>query len=259
MMLAVLEANPHAFSHRNINALLAGATLCFEPADTIEIDEGAAVAEVFRHNREWSSGRAPVAAGSHDPVPDLSGGEDPATLRRPDAAGSFEPEPTSGQGREQNGLPRLARAVAGFGSHLARVEDRIGHLEAGARGAGATRIEEDLARLAVRVTRIEDRIRALAATLETASLAREAPVPMPAPAPLAQEAMEPMPTPAPLLQAAIEAMEPMPTPAPLAQEAMEPMPTPAPQVPGSDETLTTESVSARIAEWRERVRELRNR
>ena len=58
----------------------------------------------------------------------------------------------------------------------------------------------------------------------------------------------------------------MPTPAPQSQEAMEPMPTPAPttgdaaaEERDSVETLTTESVSARIAEWRERVRELLDR
>ena len=86
---------------------------------------------------------------------------------------------------------------------------------------------------------------------------------MPTPAPQSHEAMEPMPTPAP---ASHEAMEPMPTPAPQSHEAMEPMPTPAPTAGDagagerdSGETLTTESVSARIAEWRERVRELLNR
>ena len=86
----------------------------------------------------------------------------------------------------------------------------------------------------------------------------EAMEPMPTPAPQGEEAMEPMPTPAPQGD---EAMEPMPTPAPQGHEAMEPMPTPAPA--STDQldagTLTTESVSARIAKWRERVRELRKR
>ncbi len=96
-----------------------------------------------------------------------------------------------------------------------------------------------------------------------APASHEAMEPMPTPAPASHEAMEPMPTPAP---ASHEAMEPMPTPAPASHEAMEPMPTPAPasrepvgSEPASIETLTTESISARIAEWRERVRELRNR
>ena len=95
--------------------------------------------------------------------------------------------------------------------------------------------------------------------------------PMPTPAPQSHEAMEPMPTPAPQSH---EAMEPMPTPAPQSHEAMEPMPTPAPQnreaagpepepVPedrDSDEDLSTEeSVSARVATWLERVRELLKR
>ena len=95
--------------------------------------------------------------------------------------------------------------------------------------------------------------------------------PMPTPAPQSHGAMEPMPTPAPQSH---EAMEPMPTPAPQSHEAMEPMPTPAPQnreaagpepepVPedrDSDEDLSTEeSVSARVATWLERVRELLKR
>ena len=95
--------------------------------------------------------------------------------------------------------------------------------------------------------------------------------PMPTPAPQSHGAMEPMPTPAPQSH---EAMEPMPTPAPQSHGAMEPMPTPAPQnreaagpepepVPedrDSDEDLSTEeSVSARVATWLERVRELLKR
>ena len=47
-------------------------------------------------------------------------------------------------------------------------------------------------------------------------------------------------------------MEPMPTPAPATGDA-------AAEERDSVETLTTESVSARIAEWRERVRELLDR
>ena len=109
--------------------------------------------------------------------------------------------------------------------------------------------------------------------------------PMPTPAPQSHEAMEPMPTPAPQSHGAMEpmptpapqshgAMEPMPIPAPQSHGAMEPMPTPAPQsreaagpepepVPedrDSDEDLSIEeSVSARVATWLERVRELLKR
>ena len=81
--------------------------------------------------------------------------------------------------------------------------------------------------------------------------------PMPTPAPQSHEAMEPMPTPAPQSH---EAMEPMPTPAPQNREAAGPEPEPVPEDRDSDEDLSTEeSVSARVATWLERVRELLKR
>ena len=233
MMLALLEANPGAFSRDNVNTLYAGSTLCPGPRDSIKTDELAAIAEVRRHNREWKSGRAPVDAGSHDPAP---------TPERPPAAGP-------GRDREQRGSLRLDRAVAAFESSLAQVEDRIEHLESGSRaaGAGPMQVAEELARLAKRVARIEGRIRVLAASLETESEAETA----------EHEAMEPMPTPAPLSH---EAMEPMPTPAPQNREAAGPEPEPVPEDRDSDEDLSTEeSLSARVATWLERVRELLKR
>ena len=239
MMLALLEANPDAFSRDNVNALYAGSTLCPGPRDSIKTDELAAIAEVRRHNREWKSGRAPVDAGSQDPAP---------TPERPPAAGP-------GRDREQRGSLRLDHAVAAFESRLAQVEDRIEHLESGSRaaGAGPMQVAEELARLAKRVARIEGRIRVLAASLETESKAETAEhgamEPMPTPAP-SHGAMEPMPTPAPESHGAMEpmptpapeshgAMEPMPTPAPESHGAMEPMPTPAPESHGAMEPMPT--------------------
>ena len=244
MMLALLEANPEAFDRNNINALYAGSTLCVGPLDSIETDERAAIAEVRRHNREWTSGRAPVGSGSHVPPPAPSGaaagGEDPARPRRAVAAGTLMPESALSQEQDlgQHGSLRLDRAVAAVESRLSQVEDRIERLESGYRGAGATQIEEDLARLAMRVARIEDRIRVLTAFLETEDEAveHEAMEPMPTPAPPSHEAMEPMPTPAPRSH---EAMEPMPTPAPPSHEAMEPMPTPAPRTHEAMEPMPT--------------------
>ena len=240
MMLALLEANPDAFSRDNVNALYAGSTLCPGPRDSIKTDELAAIAEVRRHNREWKTGRAPVDAGSHDPAP---------TPERPPAAGP-------GRDREQRGSLRLDHAVAAFESRLAQVEDRIEHLESGSRaaGAGPMQVAEELARLAKRVARIEGRIRVLAASLETESEAETAEhgamEPMPTPAPESHGAMEPMPTPAPESHGAMEpmptpapeshgAMEPMPTPAPESHGAMEPMPTPAPESHGAMEPMPT--------------------
>ena len=311
MMLALLEANPEAFGRNNINALYAGSTLCVGLVDSIETDERAAIAEVRHHNREWTSGRAPVGSGSHVPPPAPSGaaagGEEPARPRRAVAAGTLVPESALSQEQDlQHGSLRLDRAVAAVESRLSQVEDRIERLESGYRGAGAAQIEEELVRLATRVARIEDRIRVLTAFLETKDEAaeREAMEPMPTPAPPSHEAMEPMPTPAPPSHEAMEpmptpappsheamepmptpappsheamepmptpappsheAMEPMPTPAPPSHEAMEPMPTPAPQTreaagpepePAPEERDFEERLSARVAAWLERVREL---
>ena len=244
-MLALLEANPEAFRHANVNALNAGSTLCLGPGDLFDLDEEAAIAEVGRHNREWKSGRAQAGGASHAPadaVPGARAGEEPAAS-----------------------LP--ADDVAELELRLAHLEVRIGDLES---GPGPERIAHAMASLEMRVARIEDRIRVLAAMIEEESEAPEhqamepmptpAPQahdeamepmptpptmePMPTPAPQAHEAMEPMPTPAPQ---AHEAMEPMPTPAPQAHEAMEPMPTPAPQAHEAMEPMPTPAPQAHEA------------
>lgn len=246
MMLALLKANPEAFGRNNVNALNAGSTVCLGPPDSIEADEQAAVEEVRRHNLEWKSGRARAGTGSHGPAYAPSGaaagGEEPAQPRRAVAAGTFEPKPVRGpeQDREQRRSPRHDRAAAALESRLARVEDRIEHLDSGSRGAGVTQVEKELARLAVRVARIEDRVRVLAAFLESEddTAKREAMEPMPTPAPRSHEAMEPMPTPAPQGHAA---MEPMPEPAPQTREAADPEPDSA-----SEERDSEESLSARL-------------
>ena len=261
-MLALLEANPEAFRHANVNALNAGSTLCLGPGDLFDLDEEAAIAEVGRHNREWKSGRAQAGGASHAPadaVPGARAGEEPAAS-----------------------LP--ADDVAELELRLAHLEVRIGDLES---GPGPERIARAVALLAMRVARIEDRIRVLAAMIEEESEAPEhqAMEPMPTPAPQAHEAMEPMPTPAPQAHEAMEpmptpaaagprgdgadahsgaagsrsdgadaysgeaheAMEPMPTPAPQAHEAMEPMPTPAPQAHEAMEPMPTPAPQAHEA------------
>ena len=239
MMLSLLKANPEAFSHHNVNTLESGVELCLGPEDLIGLDDDAAIAEVHRQNQEWKSGHMRAGAGSDDPV---SG---------PSAPGGGEA-----------GALRPAEIIAGFEPRLARIESLVRELES---RPGPEGVERALVLLERRVARIEDQLRVLSTRVETAALTgeHEAMEPMPTPAPQSQEAMEPMPTPAPQSH---EAMEPMPTPAPQSQEAMEPMPTPAPttgdaaaEERDSVETLTTESVSARIAEWRERVRDLRKR
>ena len=218
MMLALLEANPHAFSRNNVNALYAGSTLCFGPGDAIAFGEQAAIAEVGRHNREWRSGRA-------------QGGAPPAPEPEPaQSAPSVDEEPAA---------PGLADAVGAFASRLAGLEDWIKRLES---RSDPEWVEHELARLGVRVARIEDQIRVLVTLLvpEDELRGRRETEPMPEPAPQSEAAMEPMPEPAPQSEAAMEpmpepapqseaAMEPMPEPAPQSEAAMEPMPEPAPQ------------------------------
>ncbi len=231
-MLALLEANPEAFSHYNVNTLETGVTLCLGPEDLVGLDDAAAIAEVRRQNQEWKAGRMRPGAVPEDPpsVPSApAGGDEAATLRS-------------------------AEIMAGLGARLARIEGLIGSVESRpGPEPGLERVERTLARLETRLARIEDRLQVLAAPDETVNRSDE------------HEAMEPMPTPAPQSDGH-EAMEPMPTPAPQSDghEAMEPMPTPAPQSdeaqePDAAETLTTESLWERIDEWRERVRELTER
>ena len=217
MMLALLEANPEAFSRANVNALNAGSTLCFGPGELIGLDEEAAIAVVGRHNREWRSGSEELGAGSNESMPAASG-----------PAGGEEGEPA---------VVRVPDAVAAFDSRLAQLERRIGDLEAEP-DLDPDRIERALALLEMRVARIEDQVRLLSGWIEAQGTAagQQAMEPMPTPAPQGDEAMEPMPTPAPQGD---EAMEPMPTPAPQGDEAMEPMPTPAPQGDEAMEPMPT--------------------
>ena len=212
MMLSLLEANPKAFSHHNVNTLETGVTLCLGPEDLIGLDDAAAIAEVRRQNQEWKSGRMRLGARSDDPV-------------------STPPAPVGG---EEAAALRPAEIIAGFELGLTEIEGLVRELESRPIPEG---VEGALARLGLRVARIGDRLGVLAARVETMVRTDE------------HEAMEPMPTPAPESHAT---MEPMPTPAPTTGDA-------ATEERYSVETLTTESVSARIAEWRERVRELLDR
>ena len=227
MMLALLKANPEAFTHHNVNTLEAGVTLCVGPEDPAGFDDAAAIAEIARQNQEWRTGRMRRGAGSDEPV-------------------SAPPAPA---GVDEAALVLPAGIVAGLESRLAEVEGRIGDPES---GPVPEQVERALARLETRVAGIEERLEALAARVETmvgagdpeamepmptpAPASPEAMEPMPTPAPASREAMEPMPTPAPVSS---EAMEPMPTPAPVSSEAMEPMPTPAPTSPEAMEPMPT--------------------
>ena len=268
MMLSLLEASPEAFSHHNVNTLESGTTVCFEPEDLIGLDDDAAIEEVHRQNQEWKAGRMRVAADSVEPL----------------AA------PLAQAGDDEAAVTRTAGLATNFEARLARIESRVAFIEEQLRDL-ATRVGTTLPSggpeaMEPMPTPAPQGHEAMEPMPTPAPQSEEAMEPMPTPAPQSDEAMEPMPTPAPQTHEAMEpmptpapqgheAMEPMPTPAPQSEEAMEPMPTPAPQgleamepmptpAPASTDqvdagTLTTESVSARIAKWRERVRELRTR
>ena len=160
MMLALLRANPEAFTHHNVNTLEAGVTLCVGPEDLAGLDDAAAIAEIARQNQEWRTGRMRPGAGSDDPVstPPAPAGADGAAVVRP------------------------AGIVAGFEPRLARIEGLIGELES---RPDPEEVERALARLEMRVAGIEERLGVLAARVETMVRTGD------------PEAMEPMPTPAP--------------------------------------------------------------
>ena len=141
MILALLKANPEAFSRHNVNTLETGATLCFGPEDPIGLDDEAAIAEVRLQNREWKSGRMRPGAGSDDPVhtPSASGGGEEAAATPP------------------------AGILAGIEARLARMQGLIGELQSRPDPEGVGRV---LASLDMRVARIEDRLGVLAAQVE---------------------------------------------------------------------------------------------
>ena len=155
MMLALLEANPEAFSRANVNALNAGSTLCFGPGELIGLDEEAAIAVVGRHNREWRSGSEELGAGSNESMPAASRA---GRRRRGRACRSARPRcccrvrfasravgapdwrsgsgagPVSGSDRAGAGTARDARGpYRGSGQHAVRVDRGAGH---GGRAAG---------------------------------------------------------------------------------------------------------------------------
>ena len=159
MMLALLKANPDAFSSENVNALNAGSTLCFDESDVIEFDDHSAVAEVRRHNLEWQSVRAPDAPGAApagmsegadasgaDPlrsetgIPARSGGQESGSLDLGHAAAAFESRlekleeslqklGTEGPGPRTQRDPELASTVEELGATLRRLLPRIARLE----------------------------------------------------------------------------------------------------------------------------------
>ena len=132
MMLALLEANPDAFSSENVNDLNAGSILCFDASDPIGFNDRAAVAEVSRHNREWRSVRVPGSSGT------VPGGVDASRTELPKS----ESEPPLQDGRGMSGSLDLGHGVAAFELRLAEMEAQLEALSSG--GAGSPSAQDAL-------------------------------------------------------------------------------------------------------------------
>ena len=125
MMLALLKANPDAFSSDNVNALNAGSTLCFDESDAIEFDERAAVAEVHRHNREWQSVRIPDSSGAVTADSRASRTDPPRTVS----------ESSLKDGQQERSSRDLGLAVVGFEMRLGQMEEQLEKLRPGGTSA----------------------------------------------------------------------------------------------------------------------------
>ena len=150
MMIALLEANPGAFGRDNVNALLAGTTLCFDSSSAIGIDDNTAAATVLRHNEEWKSGgwalpRLPDPAE----LPDR-----PATP--PSATGQRRPEPAPA-----SMIPALAAADPEIMRRITDAETSLVRLRASQQQA---LVDDDLAPLRARLANIEALVRDSSAT-----------------------------------------------------------------------------------------------
>ena len=156
MMLALLDTNPQAFTSANVNALMAGSVLCFDPTEPVGYDDAAAVAEVRRHNREWRLGLAAADAGARRPASPGASGPAPAPPSPKPSEGARDAAPEAGVRDE------LAALRADYDSRLARAEEEIERLRAAAPEAG---VRDELAALRAdydpRLARVEEGVERL--------------------------------------------------------------------------------------------------
>ena len=162
MMLALLDTNPQAFTSANVNALMAGSVLCFDPAEPVGYDDAEAVSEVRRHNREWRFGPAAADAGPRRSASPGVSGPAPSPPPPKPSKGARDAAPEAGVRGE------LAALRAAYDLRLARAEEEIERLRAAVPEAGvrdevaALRAAYDL-RLARAEEGIERLLRAAAA------------------------------------------------------------------------------------------------
>ena len=82
MMIAIYEANPHAFYKGNVHALMAGKMLKIpERETTLKLSQNQALAEFNRHTKAWKNHSAPVHAEAAKEKPVLSKVEGPVLSR----------------------------------------------------------------------------------------------------------------------------------------------------------------------------------
>ena len=85
-MLAILKANPQAFSHANVNTLRAGTVLRIPSADEVAaISKAEALAEVKRQHSEWQEIRASIGMAPPKAAPEGTMGAAPETAPAPAA------------------------------------------------------------------------------------------------------------------------------------------------------------------------------
>jgi pilus assembly protein FimV len=82
MMMALYEANPHAFYKGNVHALMAGKMLKIPEREVaLKLSRNQAIAEFNRHTQAWKNHAAPAHAESAKEKPAPSGAEGPVLSR----------------------------------------------------------------------------------------------------------------------------------------------------------------------------------
>jgi pilus assembly protein FimV len=77
MMIAIYEANPHAFYKGNVHALMAGKMLTIPEREVaLKLSRSQAIAEFNRHTQAWKNRTAPIHTEAAKEKPALSGAEE---------------------------------------------------------------------------------------------------------------------------------------------------------------------------------------
>jgi pilus assembly protein FimV len=161
MMIALLRANPEAFTANNINNLKAGATLQIPPRDEIlSLDKRAAIRETRRQSAEWQQGRSTGQAAAEEsttetatepPSQDTSGTASTPTDTGDARLQLIAPDEEAIKGAAVPGMPEGGAATQAAGSQAVLQQLAIATEEA---EAGRAQSEE----LQSRVGKLEDQV-----------------------------------------------------------------------------------------------------